>query len=242
MSKPVLSLVLPCFNEAEHFTKSIDIIVSELIKSQIPYEIIFVEDKSNDTTKQIVEHFINTYPRLRLKTVYHKQNQGRGQSVMDGMRIAKGTYAGYMDIDCEISPRYITQFIQKLETGYEVVCAHRTYQISASGIIRAIASKTYSLAVKIALSSKLTDTEAGFKFFNLKKVNPIIKKIKNKSWFWDTEVMILSERAGLKISFIPVLFKRRTDKTSTVRLWHDTLDYIRNLVRFRQELKQMYGK
>lgn len=232
MSEPKLSLILPCYNEAEHFQISAQKIYAVLKKSRLVFEIIFVEDNSGDETRRLLQEFIGDAKDSRLKVIYHDQNTGRGKTVCDGIAAAQGKVVGFMDIDCEISPDYIPLFVKKIEANHDIVCARRIYQVSASSVVRALVSKVYSLLVRVLLHTSLSDTEAGFKFFKRDKIMPIVALSSDPGWFWDTEIMILSERAGLRILFLPVLFKRRTDKTSTVHLFKDSWDYFQKLISF----------
>ena len=220
-----LSLILPCYNEAEHFLKSSQLILDVLRKNRIAFELIFVEDASQDSTKLLVIEFLKRRTDKKYRVLFHKKNTGRGKSVADGIQEASGAFVGFMDIDCEVNPNYIPEFLAQLKSGSDVVCAERHYQTTTGGLIRALASKLYQQLVKTVLTTSLPDTEAGFKFFNRKRILPVLSKVHDTGWFWDTEIMIRSELAGLKIAFIPVQFKRRIDKTSTVRLIPDTLNY-----------------
>lgn len=230
--------MLPCYDEGEHFTPSCQQIFTVLKKLRQPFEVIFVEDSSRDNTKTLITAYIRRHPSERIKTILHLANEGRGKTVTDGIHTAVGTYVGYIDIDCEVSPDYITPFLEKVEEGYDVVCGWRVYKTSFNGVLRALASKIYSLLVRLLLKVKTPDTEAGFKFFNRQKILPILKQTKDSGWFWDTEIMVRAERAGLRIASVPVVFERRHDKTSTVNLWKDTYDYLTKLWQFRKILQR----
>ena len=236
MPKTKVSLVLPCYNEAEHFKESSIFILNTLKKSHYPFEIIFVEDKSQDNTAYLIKEFIKTHKTEQLKVIYLSKNMGRGNAVTKGIISSQGKFVGFMDIDCEVSPKYIPQFIEKLNQGYDVVCGKRLYQISVTGFIRALVSKIYSLIMKILLGTKLEDTEAGYKFFKKDKIAPVLNNVFDQGWFWDTEFMVRAEKQDLKIVFLPVVFDRRTDKTSTVNLWSDSIDYIKKLIVFKKQL------
>lgn len=230
------SLVLPCYNESEHLRVSCSQILTTLKRLNCSFEIIFVEDCSSDDTREILSDVIKKLKHNKVKVIYHKKNMGRGRAVMDGIMSAKGEVVGFIDIDCEVSPEYISQFLNMVRNNYDVVSAHRKYGFSINGITRALASKCYSFLVIILLGSALTDTEAGYKFFNRRKIVPILKKIKNNGWFWDTEIMVRSQRSGLRITHIPVKFNRRIDKTSTVRLIPDSIEYLKNIILFKLQL------
>lgn len=154
------------------------------------------------------------------------------------MAIAKGTVVGFIDIDLEISPVYIPSFVRMILDGKaDVVTGLRVYREDASSYHRAILSRGYSVLVRTLLGIPLRDTETGYKFFRRRKVLPVMALTRHNGWFWDTEIMALAYRAGLRIREEPVLFVRRKDKKSSVRLVHDTLDYLRNIVLFRQTLR-----
>lgn len=237
MAKPYFSLVLACYNEGPTFEESVTKIISSLNKLKITWEIIFVEDKSTDETRLKALKLERSIKNSRL--LLHKVNQGRGKTVSDGLKVATGTICGYMDVDCEISPTYIAVFIKKIQSGNDVVIARRHYQSSYRNMTREISSKGYALLLKWALGLPLGDTEAGFKFFNRKKILPVLKSTRDFGWFWDTEICARSYLAGLAISQVDVKFKKREDKKSTVRVFTDSVDYAKKLWAFRREYRRL---
>lgn len=238
MNKPDLSLILPCYNESEHFTKSAEFILSTLKKTNYTFELIFVEDKSKDETPLLIRKFIQRHSKENLQVIWHSKNSGRGQTVTNGIQKALGIYVGYMDIDCEISPVYIADCLKLIKSGFDVVCGERRYEVSLQGLSRAVISKTYSSLVRLVLDVAFSDTEAGYKFFIRKKILAVLPKVGDNGWFWDTEVVMRSHLTGLKIGFLPVEFRRRTDKTSTVHLVRDAWDYLVKLFRFSWQLRR----
>ena len=238
MSKIHLSIIIPCYNEGPTFEDSVEKIVTVLKTQKKKWEMIFVEDKSVDDTKKTVEKLIQKYKNIR--AIFHKKNEGRGKSVSDGIKTARGDICGYLDIDLEVSERYIPLFAKEIEHGFDFAVGKRFYEGGGlSAILRFLASKTYAIAVKYIVDIPVEDTEAGYKFFRRAKILPILSKAKSKHWFWDTEICAFAHWNGLSITQIPVLFKRRYDKKSTVRLIPDTIDYIKNLIRIKS---QMYAK
>ncbi len=231
------SLVLPCFNEAEIFHESVVWIAGVLEASKLSYEIIFVEDKSRDNTADLVRKAVAKNKKFR--AIFHNVNRGRGASVADGIRAAKGTVVGFIDIDCEVSPVYIPEMVRKIrENEADVVVGNRIYRTGFSSIHREILSAGYRWLADAMIGTGRIDTESGYKFFNRKKILPVLSLARHPGWFWDTEIVVLAKRAGLRILAHPVLFQRRSDKTSTVKIVKDTIDYLRSLWRFRKELQQ----
>lgn len=228
------SLILPIYNEGPILEENIQKIIKQLNKLKQSWEIIFVEDKSTDGSEKILKKLL---PKLKnSKATFHSKNQGRGQTVKDGILSAKGKICGFLDIDLEVSEKYIPEFIKKVESGFDLVVAKREYQDSKS-LQRVIASKGYKLLVKSLLKLPLSDTESGYKFFNRQKILPVLKQTHDKGWFWDTEICALAALNNLKLADIPVLFIRKTYKQSTVRLIPDTIDYLKKILAFRRKIK-----
>jgi len=240
MQKFKVSIILPCYNEGSTFETSVGKIISVLKKIKKSWEIIFIEDKSTDKTKIAVEKLVKQI--LNSKAIIHTKNQGRGKSVADGIKTAKGGICGFLDVDLEVAPDYIPLFIREIENGADMTIGRRFYERGMKSIARYLASKIYSSLVKTFLKIPIEDTEAGYKFFNRSKILPILSQVHDKHWFWDTEICARAYWSGLKISEIPILFERRTDKKSTVRMIPDTINYIRNLIRLKAKLKSQNAK
>jgi glycosyltransferase involved in cell wall biosynthesis len=241
MSRSVeLSLILPCYNEAGLFTDSVARIVRVLELTKISYEIIFVDDASRDATPQLIEKLVKKQGKQALfRAIYHATNLGRGKTVTDGIRAAKGAVVGYIDIDCEVDPVYIpgmTEMIRSNEA--DVVIGKRFYRTSPRAIIREVLSRGYQWLSDCLIGTGRMDTETGYKFFSRKKILPVLSQATHPGWFWDTEIMVYAKRAKLRIIEVPVLFLRRFDKQSSVNIVRDTLDYMKELLLFRQRLRK----
>lgn len=235
-----LSLVLPCYNESGLFLDSVARIIDVLDTSTISYEIIFVDDKSADTTASLIAHLIASSGKSHtFRAVYHEKNMGRGKTVVDGILKAKGIVVGYIDIDCEVDPVYIPAMVSLiLQKKADVVIGKRYYRSTPKAVIREVLSRGYQWISDLMIGTGGMDTETGYKFFSREGIVPILTKAKSRGWFWDTEIMVYAKRAGLRIMEVPVLFLRRFDKQSSVNIVSDTLDYMMNLVRFRKRLYQ----
>ncbi len=236
LSSVDLTLILPCYNEAELFTESVRSIQEVLDVTALTYELLFVDDASSDTTPRLIARQARRDKRIRV--IYHAQNHGRGRAVVDGIRSARGRVVGYIDIDCEVSPVYIPFMVSLiLRHKADVVIGRRYYRTGPRALIREALSRGYQWISDALIGTGGMDTETGYKFFNRKKIVPIIGKTKHQGWFWDTEIMVYSRRAGLRIKEVPVLFLRRFDKESSVNIVRDTIEYMIQLWRFRRLLR-----
>ena len=231
---PYLSLVLACYNEQEILAESFREIRETLDGMGRPYEIVFVDDVSRDRTREILREIVAKNPDLQLNVILHETNKGRGATVTDGFRAARGEIAGYIDVDLEVHPRYIPSLARAIERGADVAVVRRIYAFQLRHLDRYFMSRGYSWLVRKMLGTALRDTETGYKFFRREALLPVIDSIRDPAWFWDTEFMVRAERRGLRIAEIPGAYVRRQDKTSTVRGVRDSFIYFFKLLAFRR--------
>jgi hypothetical protein len=81
------------------------------------------------------------------------------------------------------------------------------------------------------------DTESGCKFFRIERLLPVIDTVENQRWFWDTELVARALHQGINVAEVPAPFVRNTDHPTTVRLWRDITEYLRELLRLRRQLR-----
>ena len=232
MPKVDLSIIVPCYNEGPTFESSVKKIIEVAKNLEKTWEIIFVEDKSVDDTKITVEKITKKYKNIY--AIFHKKNEGRGKCVAEGIKKATGEICGYLDVDLEVSANYIPIFIESIGEGNDMAVATRFYESGGlKSLNRFFVSRGYFQVVRLFLNLPLSDTEAGYKFFNRKRILPVLSKVKNKHWFWDTEICAQAHYYGLKIVEIPVIFKRRLDKKSTVKVIPDSIHFALSILKFK---------
>ena len=235
---PHLSVVLACYNEAQHLRASFAEIRDTLERAGWPFEVVFVDDVSRDGTPEILDEIVAAHPQLALRVIRHERNRGRGATVADGFRAARGEIAGYLDVDLEVHCRYVPSLVRAIERGVDVATVRRIYAFQLRSLDRYAMSRGYSFLVRHLLGVPYRDTETGFKFFRRARVLPFLDEIGDEGWFWDTEFMVRAQLRGLRIAEIQGAYVRRTDKTSTVSGLRDSLDYFSKLWRFRRELRR----
>lgn len=203
---------------------------------EFPYEFIFVEDGSTDSTKAQLKKIEHMMPHSRF--IYHEGNKGRGAAIKSGFSAAKGGIIGYIDIDLEIGAPFIIKMLEALP-GHDVAVGKRSYfyKLSFHSIFRNVISHAYNRLSRFCLKHSFADTETGFKFFYREKVASIIPNIRNDHWFWDTEFMMECMKHKLNVIEVPVEFIRNENKISTVRPWRDAFIYVKELIRYKKRQK-----
>jgi len=233
-----VSIIIACYNEEGLLVDSVTEIENVMEQTKYTYELIFIDDCSQDRTRAIIQELVGS--RSNASYLFHEKNVGRGGTVCEGIRMAQGKIAGFLDIDLEVHARYIPSLLQAIEKdGYDVSTAFRVYKIPSGPFMRHVLSVGYRKLVSYYLGTTEMDTETGFKFFNRERILPVLDSCRNKGWFWDTEVMVLSEKYGLKIKEIPCLFIRRANKVSTVNVIPDTIDYLKSLWGFKRHIDSL---
>ncbi len=228
-----LSLIVPCYNESRHLRQSVADVVGVLESTPWSWEIVFVDDGSQDDTRAMIQTICAGDARCR--ALFHEANRGRGAAFKTGFQNSRGRITGFLDIDLEVGARYIPGLVDEIERrGADVATGKRHYSLrQTGGLHRAALSWMYRRLCDVLLSLDIEDSETGCKFFKRDTASQAVLSSANDGWFWDTEVMARTRLANLRIRELPVLFLRRDDKASTVRLWRDSWEYLRALHNFR---------
>lgn len=237
MPDPVdVSIVIATYNEGDYLEESVAEIRATMDRTRYAYELILVDDASINGTADVVRR-LSAQTDEGVRAIFHSENQGRGGTVADGIRAACGRYVGFLDIDLEVHARYIPAMILALEETCDVATAYRVYRPDLRHLHRHMLSVGYRALSRRLLRHDLLDTETGYKFFRRDRILPVLDQTIDRGWFWDTEIMVLAQRAGLSIVEIPCVFTYRYDKSSTVRIFGDVRDYLVKLWQFRSRLK-----
>lgn len=234
-----LSLVVACYNEGPTLRENIEETFRVLDALRHSCEVILIDDASRDDSWEIIKSVVATRPRAALRAIRHTTNVGRGGTVTEGIRAARGRWAGFLDIDLEVHAVNLVRCLIALEQGDDIVTAQRVYKFKVASTDRYVMSKGYSRLVRLLLNLPFTDTETGFKFFRRDHILPVLDRCHDTGWFWDTEVMALAHYSGLRIREVSALFVRRFDKRSSVRPLVDTIDYFQKLLAFRRRLRRL---
>ena len=197
-----LSVVVPVYNES----KNILILLNE-IKKNISHddEIIVVEDGSVDNTLGEIKKF-------ECKLIVHKKNIGKGQSLIDGINLAKGDIILFLDGDGQDDPSEISKLLDGINKGYDFVIGSRfveddkkkitRYTKTALSNINWFGNKGLTFFINFLFGLNIKDTQSGFKCFKrdaIKNLNLVSKKYEI-----ETEIVIKSKRDKLKILEVPV--------------------------------------
>lgn len=238
-----VSIILPCYNEAKILKRTVFAVQKIMDKTVYEYEIIIAEDASSDGTDRIARG-LSEASEGQIIWLHRNERRSRGSAVSAAIKHSRGRITGFIDLDLETPVHYIYPLILEIENGADIATCIRIFKLNKSlssfQLPKLLSHYCYHWLSRKLLRINLFDTEAGIKFFNRKRILPILDKIRDKHWFWDTEVMVRSYYKGYRIKEIPSLFLPDYKRSSKVNLFRDSYDYLVNLLRFRKELNQLY--
>jgi glycosyltransferase involved in cell wall biosynthesis len=231
---PLLSLVIPCFKDAEHLASNSRTLLSLLEKEDVSFEMIFVNDGSPDNTNEVLEEIRSEFTGAghNVKVVNHPRNYGRGRAVRTGFEESQGEFCAYMDIDLEPDPKQLGPMLARARRGADIVVGRRLYQQEQFKLIRRLLHWGHRAIVNVLLKLPVRDTHAGIKIFRRETVLPVLRETQDQHWFWDTEILSRAFFRGLSLEEWPVAYKQKASKPTTVRFFRDTMIEISALFRF----------
>lgn len=217
-----VSVVLPAHNEADTLERAVNEIAKVLREEGGTYEIIIAEDGSTDGTDKKAGELSETLPFVR--HIHSEKRLGRGKALKNAFHQSSGEILVYMDVDLATDVRQLKELINIVDKqGYRFATGSRMLPESKveRSSTRDIVSKTYNFMVRVVLGSEVRDHQCGFKAFRREPFLRLLDEVVANHWFWDTELLVRSQRRGYRIKEIPVLWK--SGRETKVRLFHDSL-------------------
>ncbi len=231
--QPLLSLIVPAYNEGERLGPSLAAIHEYLTGSGIDYEIIVVSDGSTDGTTELVERLGAEQPYLR--ALGYRANRGKGYAVRTGVLAARGRYVMFTDADLSIPIDITADFLDALRGDYDIAIASRWHPASTNVVPpplrRRIMGRVFRWCVRRLVVSDVRDTQCGCKAYRADVARNLFRAQRVERFSFDAEVIFLAARAGYRIKEVP--FALRSTDGSRVRPVQDSLLMLRDLARIR---------
>lgn len=217
----MISIIVPVYNEVRIISRNIGRLRHFMDNSGLDYEMIIAEDGSTDGTREAVEKM--AAPRMRC--LVSEKRMGRGHSLNRAISAAKGGIVVYMDADLATDLDYLKPLVREIENGSIIATGSRLMPNSRLGRrshLRNLLSQGYNLMLRRFFGSMIYDHQCGFKAFKKPEILALLKRVKDNHWFWDSEVLLIAQSDGLKVSEIPVSWTDRPD--SSVNLYSDVFN------------------
>lgn len=204
-------VIIPTYNEAENIKKIIQEILIHT-SSEYLYNVLVVDDNSPDGTARIVKGMYNQNVFL----IEREKKSGLGTAYVEGFKFAieKGyDFVFEMDADFSHDPKYLPEFLENIEKGYDLVVGSR--YVNGVSVInwpigRLMLSYFANIYTRIVTGLKVFDTTAGFMCYRVEKLKQIdLDKVKSNGYSFQIEMKFKFFKKGFKILETPILFVER---------------------------------
>lgn len=177
--RPVLSIVLPVFNEAEIIRECVREVAQEIEKARVSFEIVCVNDGSSDATAEILDRVSREDPRV--VPVHFSRNFGKEAALSAGLEAARGQAALFMDSDLQHPPSLIPQLIERWREGFDVVEAVKDDR-GEEGWLYKVSARLFYLMMGRAVGQNLRDS-SDFKLLDRQVVDALLEFPERRRFF-----------------------------------------------------------
>jgi putative flippase GtrA len=202
---PVLDVVVPVYNEQADLEGCVLRLHEHLTRSfPYPFRITVADNASTDGTLEIAYGLAGQLPGVR---AVHLEQKGRGRALRAVWSESDAAVMAYMDVDLSTDLNALLPLVAPLISGHsDLAIGSRLSRGSrvVRGPKREIISRCYNLILRGTLSARFSDAQCGFKAIRSDVAARLLPLVEDTGWFFDTELLVLAERAGLRIHEVPV--------------------------------------
>jgi glycosyltransferase involved in cell wall biosynthesis len=226
-----LSIVLPCFDEAERLPGTLAAYLAHFPPSRAEVELIVVDDGSSDGTSAIADQLAAADPRVRVVRTPH--NHGKGYAVRVGIQAAQGELVVFTDADGSYGPEQLERVVAAL-AGAPVAIGARLGSQAGSGspLLRRLASPVFNRVMRLLLGLPFHDTQCGLKGFRRDAAEALFQRARVDGFAFDAEALLMARRLGIEVVEVPVTAEDR--QGSKVRVGGDALRMLADVWKVRR--------
>ena len=243
-----LDIVVPVFNEQSSLENSIRVLYATLADQfDESWRITIADNASTDDTPAIAARLAAELPEV---SVLHLDEKGRGRALKRAWLESTAEVVAYLDVDLSTDLRALPPLVAPLLSGHsDIAIGTRLGRGSrvVRGVKREFVSRSYNLLLRRAMGVTFSDAQCGFKAMRRDVAQRLLPLVEDTGWFFDTELLIIAERAGLRIHEVPVDWI--DDENSSVDIVATATADLRGLVRVwrsiltgRIPLEQVYAE
>jgi dolichyl-phosphate beta-glucosyltransferase len=253
--QPVVSVIIPCYNEAKNLERGVlDEVYQYLAQQDYAWEVVIVNDESTDNSASLIQRFIAGKERLALFDIPHG---GKPAAIWAGIQQAKGDVVLFTDMDQSTPIVELGQLLPWYAQGYDMVIGSRGSAREGFSIVRKLGSFVFRTLRGLFLLRGIADTQCGFKLCRRQVALEIFPRLeffraqeKPKGWkvtAYDVEMLFLIEKAGYRIKEVVVSWSNR-DRSDTKsqssdmsRYINESVDMARQVIRVKlNDLRGLY--
>lgn len=233
--EPVLDVVIPVFNEEADLGPCVRRLHEHLSRTfPYPFRITIADNASTDRTPEVAAALAASVDGVRSTRLEEK---GRGRALRTVWGDSDAPVLAYMDVDLSTDLNALLPLVAPLISGHsDLAIGTRLARSSrvVRGAKREFVSRAYNLLLRSSLSARFSDAQCGFKAIRGEVATRLLPLVEDSGWFFDTELLVLAERAGLRIHEVPVDWV--ADPDSTVHIARTAVEDVKGVWRVGRAL------
>jgi glycosyltransferase involved in cell wall biosynthesis len=203
--RPTVEIAIPVFNEERALEASVRRLHG-ILSSSFPYSfrIVIADNASDDRTPYVGQRLAAEIPEVDCVRLAEK---GRGRALRRVWSQSDADVVAYMDVDLSTGLEALLPLVAPLVSGHSDL-AIGTRLANGSRVVRGpkreLISRAYNRLLRLVLRTRFTDAQCGFKAGRAETIRALLPLVEDEAWFFDTELLTLAERRGLRIHEVPV--------------------------------------
>ncbi|HVT64431.1 MAG TPA: bifunctional glycosyltransferase family 2/GtrA family protein [Mycobacteriales bacterium] len=202
---PAVDIVVPVFNEAADLEASVRRLHDFLsVSFPLTAQITIADNASTDATPIIARRLADELPDVRVIQLTEK---GRGRALRQAWLASDAGVLAYMDVDLSTDLNALHPLVAPLLSGHSDVAIGTRLAGGARvlrGPKRELISRGYNALLHTVLATRFSDAQCGFKAIRADVARRLLPQVEDNAWFFDTELLVLAQRAGMRIHEVPV--------------------------------------
>ena len=238
--KPEVSIVIPAYNESDRIGGPLATILDFISVTSLNAELIVVDDGSSDDTAKVAEGVFAVVPDISTSIIRYEKNRGKGFAVKTGLLTATADVALFTDADLSTPIEEMSKLVGPIKNGdFDVTFGSRAIDRSLIGTHqpwrREQGGRVINFIIRTISGLPFSDTQCGFKAFNMVKFRPLLDVMTIDRFGFDVEFLFVANYHSLRLSEVPVRWNDVAgSKVSAIR---DTRRMISELNQIRHNAK-----
>src|SRR4051812_34197990 len=202
---PQVEIVVPVYNEERALAASVRRLYDHLASGfPFTWRIVIADNASTDSTLTVARRLAHALPGV---SVLHLPEKGRGRALRAAWSATDAEVACYMDVDLSTDLRALLPLVAPLMSGHSQLAIGTRLAPGSRverGAKRELISRAYNRILHATLRARFSDAQCGFKAARTDALRELLPHVQDQAWFFDTELLVLAERRGLRVHEVPV--------------------------------------
>jgi len=238
--RPAALITIPCFNEEQILNRNVEELYLFCRESLTGFRwsILIADNHSHDETGRIARALAGRYDEV---AYYFLPEKGRGNILRTCWLEQEFDIYAYMDADLATRLQHLPPLLAAVAGGADAAVGCRLIpgaEVIGRSFSREVSSRVYNRLLRLVFGSRFHDAQCGFKAVSRRVRDRVLPLTKDHHWFFDSEVLVLSERKGYGLQEIPVSWQDHQFRDSKVKLLKDIRYFVRQMGAFRRRLKE----